>query len=215
MGEICVTLPWNARSLNVSTVMRAGWPRRRLPISVSSTRPRTNTWEMSPIVTTGVAADPMLRIDDTGLPISTSRARMRAADGRPNRRVRQLLLRALDRCLRLRNVRRGFGHPRLGNRQLRLRRTTAVLGLLERRARFVERVLRDQLARRTGFSPARASGAQTRPQALPPRRGSSRTGPRRPDARRVAPKRVARTSRTRAIRFSRSSSTRTVPASTC
>ena len=81
IGEICVTLPWKVRSLNVSTRMRAGWPSRRLPISVSSTRPRTNTCEMSPIVMTDVAAAPILRMDDTGLPISTSRARMRPRMG--------------------------------------------------------------------------------------------------------------------------------------
>ena len=42
-------------------------------MSASSTLPRTNTWLMSPSVITSVAAEPMLRIDDTGLPISTSR----------------------------------------------------------------------------------------------------------------------------------------------
>ena len=73
IGEICVTLPSNLRSLNVSTVMRAVWPRRTRPMSTSSTLPRTKTWLMSPIVITSVAADPMFRIEDTGLPISRSR----------------------------------------------------------------------------------------------------------------------------------------------
>ena len=72
-GEICVTWPLNVRSLNVSTRMRAGWPSRTRPMSASSTLPRTNTLSMSPSVMTSVAFAPRLRIDDTGLPISTSR----------------------------------------------------------------------------------------------------------------------------------------------
>ena len=73
IGEICVTRPLNALSLNVSTRMRAGWPSRTRPMSASSTLPRTNTWSMSPSVITSVALAPRFRIDDTGLPISTSR----------------------------------------------------------------------------------------------------------------------------------------------
>ena len=42
-------------------------------MSASSTLPRTNTCSMSPSVITSVALAPRLRIDDTGLPISTSR----------------------------------------------------------------------------------------------------------------------------------------------
>ena len=41
IGEICVTLPSNCRSRNVSTLIRAGWPRRTDPMSASSTLPRT------------------------------------------------------------------------------------------------------------------------------------------------------------------------------
>ena len=67
---------------------------------------------------------------------------------------------------------------------------------------------------RTGSSPARASAGRTRPRGLRLRRGSFRAALLPPAAPPCAPCSVARASRTRAIRFSRSSSTSTVPAST-
>ncbi len=73
IGEICVTLPSKVRSLKVSTLMRAGCPSLTRPTSASSTLPRTKTRSMSPTVITSEAAEPMFRIDDTGLPTSTSR----------------------------------------------------------------------------------------------------------------------------------------------
>ena len=68
-----MTLPVKTLSRKLSVVMRAGMPSRTKPMSASSTLPRTNTCSMSPRVITRVALAPRLRIDDTGLPISTSR----------------------------------------------------------------------------------------------------------------------------------------------
>ncbi len=75
MGEICVTRPLKVLSLKLSVVMRAGIPSRTWPMSASSTLPRTKTFSISPSVITSEALAPRLRMDETGLPISTSRVR--------------------------------------------------------------------------------------------------------------------------------------------
>ena len=110
IGEICVTRPSNTVSLKVSVVIRAGCPSRTRPMSASSTLPRTNTCSMSPSVITSVALAPRLRMDDTGLPISTSRVSTVAADRRADGGVGQLFGRAIGGRLGLRDVRAGLGH---------------------------------------------------------------------------------------------------------
>ncbi len=100
---------------------------------------------MSPSVITSVAFAPRLRIDETGLPTSTSRVSTVARIGGADRGVRQFLVGALDGGARLRHVRRGLRLPRLRDDHLTTGRATTVLGLLERRARLVEPGLGNQL----------------------------------------------------------------------
>ena len=61
----------NTFSLKLSVVIRAGMPSATKPISASSTLPLTKTFSMSPMVMTGEALAPRLRIEETGLPIVT------------------------------------------------------------------------------------------------------------------------------------------------
>ncbi len=77
-------------------------------MSASSTLPRTNTLSMSPSVITSVALAPRLRIDDTGLPTSTSRV---STVPRMGARMVALASSSSARstvALRLRHVRRGL-----------------------------------------------------------------------------------------------------------
>ena len=145
IGEICVTRPLKILSLNVSTRMRAGWPSRTRPMSASSTLPRTKTWSMSPSVITSVALAPRLRIDDTGLPISTSRVSTVARIGARMRGVGEILGGAIGRRLGLGDLGARLRHLGLADGQLRLRRALAIFRHVDRAVRIVERGLRDQL----------------------------------------------------------------------
>ncbi len=77
-------------------------------MSASSTLPRTNTWSMSPSVITSVAFAPRLRMDETGLPISTSRVSTVPAMGALMVALAEFLVGPLDGGLRLRDLGAGL-----------------------------------------------------------------------------------------------------------
>ena len=151
---------------------------------------------MSPSVMTSVALAPRLRIDETGLPISTSRV---STDPRIGARIvafAQILVRAIGRRLGLRDLRARLGHLRLADRELRLRGALAVLGHFDARsARRRARTARSGSAR-TASWPARRCGARIRRPDPRLRRGSSAAAPRTPSSEARAACRLASAPRT-------------------
>ena len=128
---------------------------------------------MSPSVITSVALAPRLRIDDTGLPISTSRV---STVPRIGARIVALASSSAARsaaALACATCARGLGHLRLADRELRLRGALAVLRLssalcASSSADCAIELLLEQRLRR-----ARRRGARTRRPALRPRPRSS------------------------------------------
>ena len=142
---------------------------------------------MSPSVITSVALAPRLRIDDTGLPISTSRvstvprigARMVALARSSAARSAAAL--ACATCARASAT---FAWL---TAELRLRGALAVLGHVDARSAHRRAPTARSAAARRATGRARRRGARTRRPALRPRRGSSSAALRRPRARPARP----------------------------
>ena len=75
----------------------------------------------------------------------------RAGNGRANRRVRQVLGRAIRRRLRLRDLRARLGDLGLADRELRLRGAFPVFGHVDDAVSIIERRLRDEVLREQRF----------------------------------------------------------------
>ena len=108
-------------------------------MSASSTLPRTNTSSMSPSVMTSVAFAPRFRIEDTGLPSSTSRVSTVARMGALMVEFGKVFLRAFDGSAGFGDRRLRLGDTRAAHDQLSLRGALTVLRHLQRARRIVER----------------------------------------------------------------------------
>ena len=123
---------------------------------------------MSPSVITSVAVAPMLRIDETGLPISTSRVSTMPRDRRADGGVAQFLLGPLDGGARLRDLGAGLGDLGLRDDELALGAALPVLGHLEGALGVVEARLGDRASasdRSSARSKARRANSTSGPSA--------------------------------------------------